>query len=75
MKKEARLSYAPLWETLRNRNISKYELTILRGFNKGTLYRIEKNNNVNISTIIELCGILDCNIEDIVKAEIDEVEE
>lgn len=75
MKKEARLSYAPLWETLRNKNISKYELTILRGFNKGTLYRIEKNNNVNISTIIELCGILDCNIEDIVKAEIEEVEE
>lgn len=70
MKRNATISYEPLWETMRNRGISTYELTIKHRFNKGTLYRMQKGENVNLTTVVELCEILNCHIEDVVKIEL-----
>lgn len=69
MHEKTKISYEPLWQTMRNRGVSTYDLTIKRGFNKGTLYRIERGENVNISTIAELCMLLDCQIEEVVRIE------
>ena len=71
MQKKSKISYEPLWETMRNRGMSTYELTVKRGFNKGTLYRIKKGEYVNITTLAELCEKLDCRIEDVVRIELD----
>lgn len=70
MQRKAAISYGPLWETMRDRGMTTYELTVKHHFNKGTLYRIQQGRNVNLTTIAELCEILDCRIEDIVKIEL-----
>ena len=62
-------SYEPLWETMRSRGVSTYELTEKRKFNKGTLWNMQHGNNVTVETLTELCEILDCKIEDVVKIE------
>lgn len=71
MEKKAKFSYEPLWETMRNRKISTYELTEKRGFNKVTLYHLKKGDNVTVETLADLCKIIDCRIEDVVRIEFD----
>ena len=71
MQKKSKISYEPLWETMRNRGISTYELTIKQEFNKGTLHHLKKGDNVTLETIAQLCEILDCRIEDVVKIELE----
>lgn len=70
MQDKSKISYAPLWETMRRRKVTTYELTEKRGFNRGTLYRMENGKNVNLTTIAELCEILGCQIQDVVKIEL-----
>ena len=57
--------FSPLWETMKEKNISQYSLIKDFGFSSGQLDRLRKNENVNTYTINRLCEILDCNIEDI----------
>lgn len=72
MRTKPKISYAPFWKTLHNQGISTYELTIKRGFNKGTLFRIEHGKNINLSTVAELCSILNCSIEEIVEIKLED---
>ena len=67
MQRKLTISYEPLWRTMREKNVTIYELTIKLHFNKGTLYRMQQGENVNLSTIKELCEILNCRMEDIVE--------
>lgn len=61
------VSYEPLWETMKEKGVSTYKLITTFDFNKGTLYRLKKGDNVNIATLAYLCKILDCSIEDVVE--------
>ena len=54
-----------LWETMRKKKISQYQLIKTYGFSTGQLDRLRKNANVNSYTLNSLCRILDCNLEDI----------
>ena len=54
-----------LWKTLREKNISQYQLIKKHGISTGQLDRLRKNQNVNTYTLNELCVILDCKLEDI----------
>ncbi|MDO4746457.1 MAG: helix-turn-helix transcriptional regulator [Bacillota bacterium] len=75
MQRKAKFSYEPLWETMRNRGVSTYQLTVKRDFNRGTLHNIKHGENVTLETLTELCEILDCRIEDVVRIEFYNVEE
>lgn len=59
------ISYEPLWDTLRKKNISQYQLIKEYGFSAGQLSRLRKNNYISTHTIEVLCDILDCKVEDI----------
>jgi len=54
-----------LWETMKSKKISQYQLIKKYGFSTGQLDRLRKNNNVNTYTLNELCSILNCKLEDI----------
>lgn len=60
------ITFAPLWETMKKRNISQYKLIKEYGFSSGQLDRLRKDGNVNTYTINMLCTILQCNVEDII---------
>ncbi len=57
--------YDKLWETMRQKNISQYKLLKEYGFSSGQLDRLRKNSNISSYTLNQLCGILDCRLEDI----------
>lgn len=60
------ISYNPLWETMKRKNITTYML-IKQGFSKGTLDRLKHNRPVTTETIETLCRVLDCTPNDILQ--------
>lgn len=60
------IDYAPLWNTLKERNITQYQL-IKSGVDNKTLDALKKNKNVTLLTVEKLCKIIGCTPNDIVE--------
>lgn len=60
------MSFEPLWETMKKKNITTYKLIKDYNMSRGTLDKLKHNRNVTLETVEHLCEILDCQIEDIV---------
>ena len=59
--------YERLWKTMKEKNISQYMLINKYKISAGQLTRLRKNKSVSTHTIDMLCGILNCNVEDIME--------
>lgn len=59
------ISYDPLWETMRRKNISTYTLIKDYNFSRGTLDSLKHNRNISTATLDDICRILDCRVEDV----------
>ncbi len=59
------ISYARLWETLKEKNISQYKLIEEYGVDNAQLHRLRHNMVIKTTTLDSLCRILNCRIEDI----------
>ena len=57
--------YDKLWDTMKAKKVSQYQLIKKFNFSTGQLDRLRKNGNVNSYTLNTLCEILDCKLEDI----------
>ena len=53
------ITYDPLWETLRRKNISQYKLLNEYNFSHGTLSALKQNKSVTIATINSLMNLLE----------------
>ena len=58
--------YSPLWETMRNRGVSQYQL-LKAGIDSKTLDSLKKNKNITMVTLEKLCRIIDCSPNDVVR--------
>lgn len=61
------ITYKPLWHTLKEKNISQYDLIKKYGISTGQLDRLRKNNPVSTATIDNLCAILHCRVSDVME--------
>ena len=59
------IKYDKLWDTMKQKNISQYNLYERYGISRSLLDRLRKNENVQTYTIGRLCSILECKVEDI----------
>ena len=60
------LSYAPLWETMKKKNISQYQL-LKSGIDNKTLDGLKHDKNITLLTLEKLCTILECTPNDIIE--------
>lgn len=60
------VSYNKLFELLKLKGLKKYYLR-QNGINPKVVDAIFKNKNVNVSSIMDLCKLLDCQPEDIME--------
>ena len=58
--------YSPLWETMRNRGVSQYQL-LKAGIDNKTLDSLKKNKNITMVTLEKLCRSIDCSPNDVVR--------
>lgn len=61
------IRYDRLWNTMKKRGISQYDLYTHHNVNRSQLDRLRKNQNVEVNTIDKLCNILGCRVEDIME--------
>ena len=61
------ISYARLWETLKNSGVSQYTLIKKYKISPGQITRLKRNESVSTHTIEMFCRILDCRVEDIME--------
>lgn len=57
--------YDKLWETMKQRGITQYQLIHVYHISTGQLDRLRKNANISSYTMNRLCEILHCRLEDI----------
>lgn len=60
------ISYEPLFQTMKRKGISTYELE-KRGFSRSIYYAMKKGEGVSVYTINRLCAILQCDVSDIIE--------
>jgi len=59
------IKFDKLWETMRERNISTYQLREKCGIDSKTIRRLRANDNMETKTLNKLCAVLACRLEDI----------
>ena len=57
------ISYAPFYRTLKEKDITEYQLIFKHGFSANTLHRMKHA----LTTLETLCFILNCQVGDIVE--------
>ena len=69
------ITFAPLWETMKQRRITTYALIKNYAFSRGTLDSLKHNRNITTATLNDLCHIPSCRVEDVLVYIPDETEE
>ena len=69
------ITFAPLWETMKQWRITTYALIKNYAFSRGTLDSLKHNRNITTATLNDLCRILSCRVEDVLLYIPDEAEE
>lgn len=60
------IDYSPLWITLKQKEITQYQL-IKGGLDNKTLDKLKKNGNITLLTLEKLCCLLNCSPNEIVE--------
>ena len=66
------MSYARLWETMKDRGVTQYALIKHHHVSPSQITRMKRNESVSTHTIEMFCRILDCRVEDIMEYIADE---
>ena len=61
------ISYEPFWATLRASEQSTYTLINRHRISSSTIDKLRKNRPVNTTTINDLCRILNCPVEAVMR--------
>ena len=54
-----------LWETMRQKGVTTYQLREKCGIDSKTVRRLKVNDNIETKTLNKLCAALACRLEDI----------
>ena len=60
------ISYAPLWDTMKERGITTSTLITKHNINPRTINNLKHNRSITMDTLGKLCLILDCSPNDVV---------
>ena len=61
------IKYDRLWETMKQRGITQYDLYTHHNVTRSVLDRLRRNKNIELNTIDRLCNILSRRVEDIME--------
>ena len=61
------IDYHPFWITLKNSKESTYTLINTHHLSSSTLDKLRNNKPVTTTTLNDLCRILNCQIQDVVR--------
>ena len=63
------ITYKPLWETMKKKGITTYALIQKHNISSSTIHRLRHDQGITTQLIDDLCRILNCQVEDIMRYE------
>lgn len=61
------ITFEPLWETLKRKEITQYDLIEHYKMSRGMLDNLKHDRSITLKTLNELCDMLDCDVTDIIR--------
>ena len=61
------ISYDRLWQTMKEKGVTKYTLIYKLGFSAYTITNLRKNKSITMNTLEKLCKVLECKPNDIIE--------
>lgn len=61
------IDFSPFWESLKKSDESTYTLIKKHGISSSTIDRLRQNKPINTTTINDLCRILHCNVDGVLR--------
>lgn len=62
-----KLSYEPLWDTLKNRELKKTDLCDKAGLSRSTIAKMGKEEYVALEVVERICNGLSCQVQDVIE--------
>ena len=62
-----KISYDKLWKLLIDKKINKTQLIKMADISTNSMAKSAKNETVQVETLVKICNVLNCNVEDIVE--------
>lgn len=59
------IKFDRLWKTMKEKNVTTYQLRERCGIDSKTIRRLRANENMETKTLNKLCSVLECRLEDI----------
>ena len=59
------IRFDKLWETMKQKGITTYQLREQCGIDSKTIRRLKSNDNIETKTLNKLCTVLKCELSDI----------
>lgn len=61
------VSYKPLWDLLKQRNMKKKDLMKIADLAENCIANMGNNKNISLNNLGKICIALDCTLDDVVK--------
>ena len=61
------ISYDKLWKLMIDKKINKTQLSEKAGITTNAMAKLGKNESVQVETLLKICKVLECRIEDMVE--------
>lgn len=61
------VSYAPLWKTMEEKDVTTYTLIAKYNINPRTINNLKHNKGITVYTLERLCEILHCTPNDVLE--------
>ena len=61
------ISYDKLWKLMIDKKINKTQLSERAGITTNAMAKLGKNESVQVETLLKICKVLECRIEDMVE--------
>lgn len=61
------VSYAPLWETMKTKGFTTYDLKYRLKIGGGTYNRLKSNQHVSTHTLETLCKYIGCGVDEVIR--------
>ena len=65
------ISYQPLWNLLKERNMRKEDLRLAAGLTTNMIANMGKGEYISMKTLVRICEALNCGIRDVIELEQD----
>ena len=61
------LTYEPLWNTLKMKNMKKTDLCSMAGLSRSTIAKMGKEEYVALEVVERICKGLSCQVQDVIE--------